>query len=41
VLNTKEPQDWLALQNSVVVPMPENVQSYSRQVFGIMSDSLN
>jgi len=37
----KEPKDWLALQNSVVTPIAEKVQSYSRQLFGIVWDKLN
>jgi len=36
-LSVKEPQDWLALQNSVVAPTAEKVQSYSRQVLDIVS----
>src|ERR1700757_3907304 len=36
-LSVREPQDWLALQNSVAAPMRDKVQTYSRQAFDIVS----
>lgn len=35
--SAKEPQDWLALRDSLAAPMADKVQSYSRQVFDIVS----
>ncbi|SIT44174.1 hypothetical protein BN2476_380073 [Paraburkholderia piptadeniae] len=35
-MSVKEPQDWLALQNSLAAPMAEKVQVYSRHAFDIV-----
>lgn len=36
-LSVKEPQEWLALQTSLAAPMAEKAQTYSRQLFEIVS----
>ena len=36
-LSVKEPQEWLALQNSVAAPMADRMQTYCRQLFDIAS----
>ena len=36
-LSMKEPLEWFAMQNSLAAPMVEQVHSYSRQVFDIVS----
>jgi phasin family protein len=36
-LSVKEPQDWLALQNSLAASMADKVQIYSRQAIDIIS----
>jgi phasin family protein len=36
-LSVNEPQEWLALQDTVAAPMADRVQRYSRQVIDIMS----
>ncbi|MCP3727598.1 TIGR01841 family phasin [Paraburkholderia sp. CNPSo 3272] len=33
----ENPQDWVALQGALVGPLAERVQSYNREVLGIMS----
>jgi phasin family protein len=35
-LSVKEPQDWLALQDSLAAPTAEKMQSYNRQLFDIV-----
>ncbi|RKE24351.1 phasin family protein [Paraburkholderia sp. BL23I1N1] len=35
--SVKDPQEWLALQAALVAPTAEKMQSYSRQLFEIMS----
>lgn len=35
-LSVKEPQDWLALKDSLAAPTAEKVQSYNRQLVDIM-----
>lgn len=37
VLSAKEPRDWITLQATLTAPMPERIQSYSRQAFDIAS----
>jgi hypothetical protein len=39
--SVKEPKNWLALQNSVVTPIAEKVQSCNRELFDIVWDKLN
>lgn len=36
-LSVKEPQEWLALQDSLVAPTAEKVQSYGVQLFDIVA----
>jgi phasin family protein len=35
-LSVKEPQDWLALQDSLAAPTADKMQSYNRQLFDIV-----
>ncbi|CAB3704921.1 phasin family protein [Paraburkholderia rhynchosiae] len=37
VFSARDPQEWLALQAGLVAPSVEKVQSYSRQLFEILS----
>jgi phasin family protein len=36
-LSPKEPRDWITLPAALSAPIPERIQSYSRQVFDIAS----
>lgn len=36
-LSVKEPQEWLALQDSLAAPTTDKVQAWTRQVFEIMA----
>uniref|UniRef100_UPI000482EEB9 phasin family protein n=1 Tax=Paraburkholderia oxyphila TaxID=614212 RepID=UPI000482EEB9 len=38
-LSVKEPQDWLALQNSLAAPVADKMQTYGRQAIDIMLDT--